>query len=601
MERLLNLFAAQLNEQNRQDEHELLTQIQTTLEAIYQSTRETRSGAEPDRAQLLSEAFSATREGIALLTPSGIVEQGNAAFLAMASGKLHSPIGHPLANALQFDLSHFSETLERVASGIPWSGKATSRADGERSFWISLSHSTAFNANSPQIIALVSDVTEANDTEKRLRLQALHDKLTGLPNRRFFCDHLDELIVELKATGGGADVCFIDLDDFKHVNDCTGHANGDIVLEAMGHRIRNAMGPGAFVARFGGDEFAIVLADQNKVPGEVMEPYQRLLLEFREPFALQNAEAFMSASIGITRFPDHASDIEGLLANADAAMYAAKSAGKNQIRMFSSELQAHRAMQRQVQDKLRRALEDGEIELWFQPKIYAIDGTSAGCEALARWKTPGGDYIPPGSFVPVAEQTGLISPLGNKVFQLAAEQACRWHADGLSPDIAVNVSPQQLRHPRFVKQLQSILDSTQALATWFELEITENAVMADVAQAAAVIDELGSLGFRIAIDDFGTGHSSLSYLKTFNIHTLKIDLSFVRDLMRDDSSNAIVRSIISLGTGLNLTLVAEGVETSAQANFLTESGCDILQGYLFGKPMPSAEYQHWHTTRYELS
>jgi EAL domain-containing protein (putative c-di-GMP-specific phosphodiesterase class I) len=216
---------------------------------------------------------------------------------------------------------------------------------------------------------------------------------------------------------------------------------------------------------------------------------------------------------------------------------------------------------------------------------------------LARWRTPSGEYIPPGRFVPIAEQTGLISPLGSKVFQLAAEQACCWRSSGLNTNIAVNVSPHQLRRPRFVDQLKSILSETGAQAEWFELEITENAVMEDVAQAVRIMDELSALGFRIAIDDFGTGYSSLSYLKNFSIHTLKIDLSFVRDLMRDDHSDAIVRSIISLGSGMKLTLVAEGVETQEQANFLREAGCDVLQGYLIGKPVPQQQYLQWLSAR----
>ncbi|MCA9184002.1 MAG: EAL domain-containing protein, partial [Planctomycetales bacterium] len=212
---------------------------------------------------------------------------------------------------------------------------------------------------------------------------------------------------------------------------------------------------------------------------------------------------------------------------------------------------------------------------------------------LARWRTSSGEYIPPSDFIPVAEQTGLILPLGEVVFQLAAEQACRWFRQGIAPHIAVNVSPHQLRHPRYIEQLDDVLKQTGASADWFELEITEYAMMDDVVHAVSVIETLSARGFRVAIDDFGTGYSSLSYIKSFPIHTLKIDLSFVRDVTHDFQSNAIVRSIVSLGTGLGLTIVAEGVETAEQASVLTEAGVSILQGYYIGKPMSAQQYESW--------
>lgn len=539
----------------------------------------------------IAEALHQSNEGAAILNEAGQVMYSNAALLALSSVDQDATLGLPLPSVLQIDLPNFQGLLKRIASGIPWSGKAISLHAAQRAYWLSLSYSTALGP-AGSIVALVTDITEEDsDTEQSLRQLAMHDKLTGLPNRRYFYEHLEKLLEEMKHTGVGADICFIDLDDFKHVNDYTGHANGDLLLQAMGERIQEVFGPDSFVSRFGGDEFAAVLVDHNAQ--HRLDPYERLRQALREPFPLSEAEAQMSVSIGVTRFPEHGTEIDSLMARADAAMYAAKSLGKNQVVLFSAELQADITARQQVRCKLRRALDDGEIELWFQPKVDARSNTLVGCEALARWRTPAGEYIPPSRFVPVAEQTGLISPLGNKVFQLAAQQACRWRASGIDAHIAVNVSPQQMRHPRFVQQLQQILDQTQADPTWFELEITENAVMEDVKQSVEIMNELTQIGFRIAIDDFGTGYSSLSYLKNFKIHTLKIDLSFVRDLMRDHHSDAIVRSIISLGSGLGLTLVAEGVETEQQAHFLREAGCDILQGYLIGKPMPYGQFEQW--------
>ncbi len=541
---------------------------------------------------LIADALKDAAEGVAILAGDGTILHSNSALVALSLVPTHSIVGHTLPEVLHFKLPSFPSKLVQVAAGIPWSGKVVSQQEGEpRSYWISLSHSVGLAPESP-IVALISDITEhGSHAEKELRQQAMHDKLTGLPNRRYFCEHLESLLIELKLHGVGADIAFIDLDDFKHVNDYTGHANGDLLLLAMGERIQSVLGKQAFVSRFGGDEFAVVLLDQDDAHG--LEPYERLRQTLREPFPLSEAEAQMSVSIGVTRFPDHGQTFEELMAGADAAMYAAKSLGKNQVVLFSHELQAEIKVRQQVRSKLRRALDAGEIELWFQPKVSAQTGQHVGCEALARWRTPSGEYIPPGQFVPIAEQTGLISPLGSKVFQLAVEQACNWRANGMATNIAVNVSPLQLRRPRFVEQLKEILTEHGAQAEWFELEITENAVMEDVTHAIKVMDELCELGFRIAIDDFGTGYSSLSYLKNFSIHTLKIDLSFVRDLMRDEHSDAIVRSIISLGTGMKLTLVAEGVETIQQADFLRDAGCDILQGYLIGKPVPHEQYVNW--------
>jgi diguanylate cyclase (GGDEF)-like protein len=534
-------------------------------------------------------------EGVALLSAQGVVRRANQSLGKMASQNADRLIGKSLADILQLDNSEFVKILGRVTSGMPWFGKAAAELEGERSYWISLSpylcSSEADNQISVKsIVALISDVTEEDLSERNFRRQALHDNLTGLPNRRYFRSHLQDV---LASQGTHGHIAFIDVDDFKTVNDCTGHANGDLLLIAVGERIQEVLGPHAFVARLGGDEFGVILTMDGLEQTQRTAPYEQLLLAFREPFPLNEIEAVVGLSIGVAEIPSQSIEAETLISRADAAMYASKSAGKNQVQLFTAALYDAMLERQRVQSKLRRALIDGQIELWYQPKVDALTNRPVGCEALARWKTPGGEYIPPNQFIPIAEQTGLIAPLGEKVFRLAAMQACQWKLAGHLPFIAVNVSPQQLRHPRFVTRLETILEETGAQPNWFELEITENAVMDDVEHAVRVIDRLEEVGFRIAIDDFGTGYSSLSYLKNFNIHTLKIDLSFVRDLTRDRQSNAIVKSIISLGTGLNLTLVAEGVETHEQAEFLRDAGCDILQGYLIGKPLPSDQYLLW--------
>ena len=548
-----------------------------------------------DRLRLLASVFNGSSEGVAILSPGGRIREANPAFFAMVSPFDQSPVEKLLTDTLQFEIRDFGNVLAQVSQGAPWSGKARGRhhGQGDRSYWVSLSPSSETDEQSTRIIALVSDITELESTQEKLRRQALYDNLTGLPNRRFFRDHLQRLIAESSSTGDGISICFLDLDDFKHVNDSAGHSTGDCLLQAVARRIQDVVGGEAFVARFGGDEFAVIIAHGHQDPPRLSKTLDKLLGSFREPFRLHSTEAHVGLSIGVTSYPDHAHDADTLMCNADIAMYAAKSAGKNRVRFFAPEMQDDVNLRHEVQTRLRRALSQGEIRIFFQPKICAATGRPTGCEALARWQTQDGKFIPPSDFIPIAEQTGLILPLGEIVFQLAAKQACEWDAAGHLPAIAVNISPLQIRHPRFVQQLKSILEETGASAEWFELEITEHAMMDDVDYAIAVIDELAQLGFRIAVDDFGTGYSSLSYLKHFRIHTLKIDLSFVRDVTHDTQSNAVVRSIVSLGSGLGLAVVAEGVETAEQAAELSNIGCTVLQGYHIAKPMTADQYVQW--------
>jgi len=326
---------------------------------------------------------------------------------------------------------------------------------------------------------------------------------------------------------------------------------------------------------------------------------ETLLTEFRRPFDLGDSEAVVGLSIGVTHWPEHGQDVGSLMCNADIAMYAAKTAGKNRIAQFSPEMEDSVNTRHQVQTKLRRALKGGQIALCYQPKACAQTGRTVSCEALARWKTPDGTIISPAEFVPIAEQTGLILPLGELVFRQAAMQAALWERGGKRPKIAINVSPNQLRHLGFISQLQAVIEELNVQPEWFELEITEYAMMEDVEHAMSVVEQLAEMGFSIAIDDFGTGYSSLSYLKHFRIHTLKIDMSFVRDVTHDPRSAAVVRSITSLGHGLGLKVVAEGVETAEQAQLLADMGCTVLQGYYIGRPMLPEQFEAWQLQREE--
>jgi diguanylate cyclase (GGDEF)-like protein/PAS domain S-box-containing protein len=552
-----------------------------------------------DRLRLLASVFNGASEGVAIIAADGSICEANPAFMTMVGD--HSPqvIGHPLHRVIRFEQSNVEEVFKSVASGSTWTGKANLQRSGARArhFWVSLSPTADSQQLTPRVIALVSDITELEDAQAQLISQALYDNLTGLPNRRCFRERLQALIEDNHPPEHGVTVCFLDLDDFKHVNDSTGHAAGDSLLEAVGIRIKSTMGPDAFVARFGGDEFAMILTAPQHQPPHLNAVLELLLNEFRRPFDLGDSEAIVGLSIGVTHWPDQAQDVGSLMCNADIAMYAAKSAGKNRIGHFSPEMEDSVNTRHQVQTKLRRALKGGQIALCYQPKVCAQTGRTVSCEALARWKTPDGTIVSPAEFVPIAEQTGLILPLGELVFRQAAQQAALWEQLGQRPTIAINVSPNQLRHMGFVSQLQTVIDELKVKPEWFELEITEYAMMEDVEHAMSVVKRLADMGFSIAIDDFGTGYSSLSYLKHFRIHTLKIDMSFVRDVTYDPRSAAVVRSITSLGQGLGLKVVAEGVETAEQAKLLAEIGCTVLQGFYIGHPMLPDQFTAWQVQR----
>ncbi|MCA9045591.1 MAG: EAL domain-containing protein, partial [Planctomycetaceae bacterium] len=465
-------------------------------------------------------------------------------------------------------------------------------AQQDRWYWTSISRSGHMENYGNRLIVMFSDVTELEESQRQLEQQALYDNLTHLPNRRFFRRYLGELIGDEEASSFA--VCFLDLDDFKHVNDSLGHSVGDRLLKLVARRLTNTIGTEAFVARFGGDEFAVIVPDLDPAHQRLADITDRIHKAIQAPFRLGENVSVVGTSIGVTLYPDHAESAEILMKNADIAMYAAKSAGKNSICVFDHRMQSQVDQRHQIQRDLRTALQGGDISLHFQPKVCSRTGRLRGCEALSRWKKEDGTYVPPSEFIPIAEQSGLIVPLGELVLTYAAKCCRRWADAGYDPfPMAVNISPQQMRHPGFLERLRSILKETGAKPEWLELEITENAMVDDVERARRLILQLRELGVRTAIDDFGTGYSSLSYLQSLPIDTLKIDASFVKDVHAAKTSAAIARAVVSLGSGLGLTVVAEGVETTQQARRLAELECDVLQGYLISQPVCEEEFVAW--------
>ena len=428
--------------------------------------------------------------------------------------------------------------------------------------------------------------------DRDIRRIAYGDSLTGLPNRLAFRELLDQQLVALQASGGQLALLFVDLDDFKHINDTLGHDAGDEVLEQFAQRIRQCVRLGgegtSEVARFGGDEFVAMIhgEDARDIAAHVADA---ILSELQQPVALMGRQVFLGASIGITLFPQDAPSANVLLKNGDIAMYQAKVAGKNCYRFYSKAMDQAVERRVQLEHDLRGAWERGELSLCYQPIFELASNRLVGAEALLRWQHPVHGVVPPSVFVDVAEQTGLIDAIGRQVLQRACSEALRWKRDGEAPFVSVNVSPRQLRFGDLPSEVATVLRDTGLPAGRLHLELTETAVLGDEIQASALLARLRAMGVKIWLDDFGTGFSGLSHLRRVPVDGVKIDRSFIADVLRDPDDLALTSAIIAMAHSLGITVVGEGVENEGQYAVLRERGCDHAQGYWLGRPMAASE------------
>ena len=439
----------------------------------------------------------------------------------------------------------------------------------------------------PHLVVAVRDIRERKEAEADIRRLALHDALTGLPNRRAFAARLDEEIVAAGETGGHLALLCLDLDRFKEVNDLFGHAAGDKMLKNVARCISGILGEGQMLARLGGDEFAII-APRLARPEEASRIAEAILRAFREENENATAEGLMSTSIGIALCPDDASDREMLLSNADAALYRAKSEGRDTWRFYEETMGLEARSRRLMEHELRHAVARNEFTLVYQPQKKLDTGETIGYEALLRWSHPERGNVSPAVFVPIAEESGIIVPIGEWVLRTAAREAAAWDQP---LTIAVNVSPVQLHSPNFVQTVHQVLLDTGLSPHRLELEITETALVRDMTRALTTLRQLKALGIHIAMDDFGTGYSSLSNLRAFPFDKIKIDGSFIKQVDTNEQAATIVKAVLGIGRGLGLPVLAEGVETSEELKFLAGEFCQIGQGYLLGRPgpIPAAE------------
>jgi diguanylate cyclase (GGDEF)-like protein/PAS domain S-box-containing protein len=469
---------------------------------------------------------------------------------------------------------------------------ARQAVDGEVR-WYSVSGEPVFDASGDftGYRGVGRDISDRKRAEQELERLAHYDKLTGLPNRAMLQDRLAQALLRAQRSETLVAVLFLDLDRFKEVNDSLGHAVGDALLHEVAKRIGGCLRSTDTVARLGGDEFTVLLEGVHRVE-EIERVAGKILTAVARPLRLGAHELAVSTSIGATVYPLDDQDQDTLLKNADMAMYHAKQEGRNNIQFFSPEMGTHSERRLDLTTGLRHALERGELSAHYQPLVEVKSGRLVGLEALLRWENPDFGRVSPAQFIPIAEDTGLIVPIGEWMLRAACRQMRAWRRAGCAPGyVAVNLSPRQFRQQDVVELVYRVLREYSMPPDSLELEITESTVMQRTEEAIMKMRRLRQLGVRIAIDDFGTGYSSLAYLQRFPVHTLKVDQSFVRDIRSDKDKAAIVSTVIGLARSLKLTALAEGVETREQLEFLRREGCELYQGYLYSRPLPAAEIE----------
>lgn len=539
-----------------------------------------------------AKVFEHSIEGIVVTDREGTMLRVNPAFSAITGYTPEEAVGQNprLLKSDRHDALFYQAMWEQLAREGQWSGEIWNRRKNGEIFpeWLTINAVRNAYGKITNYVSIFHDITELKRQQEAIEHQAQHDALTGLPNRVLFNDRLQVALARMRRKNNKLALLFLDLDHFKNINDGFGHTAGDNLLVVLSQRLKTQLRAGDTLARQGGDEFLILLPEIETVE-DVGMIATRLLERLRAPFYHGEIEYFVSASIGLTIAPDDGSSADGLIKNADMAMYRAKKLGRNSYQFFTPELdaQAHRRLF--LEAKLRKGIELGEFELHYQPQV-SLSGAIVGAEALVRWRHEGA-LIPPGEFIPLAEDSGLILPLGEWVLRMAARQTKLWQDEGFHLDVSVNVSSRQFAGQPLSDLLRDVLATTGLRSGRVYFEITESILMDDIVKAQRILEELRAMGGKFYLDDFGTGYSSLSYLKRLPLDGLKIDRSFIRDIEADADSRAIAAAIVSLAETLNLAVVAEGVETDAQLAILRGmSGSMLIQGYLASPPVPADRF-----------
>ncbi len=550
--------------------------------------------------QLAASVFSHAREGIMITDAAGNIVRVNDTFSQITGYGREEAVGKN--TRMLSSGRHAPVFFETMWSDLKekgyWSGEIWNRRkDGEVYAELETISAVCDEKGVVQhYVALFTDITPLKDHQRQLEHVAHYDGLTGLPNRVLLADRLQQAMVQAQRRGQSLAVAFLDLDGFKAVNDQYGHAMGDALLNALANRMKEALREEDSLSRFGGDEFVAVLVDLNS-PTDCEPVLERLLQAVCAPLQLGVETVQVSASIGVTLYPQDCGDADLLMRHADQAMYLAKLAGKNRYHLFDVAHDVVSKSMREGLEQVRIALERREFVLYYQPKVNMRSGLVIGAEALIRWQHPQRGLLPPGLFLPIIENHAMSVELGEWVISSALSQMAQWRESGLKLSVSVNIGARQLQQNGFVERLQTLLSEwPQVPPQALELEILETSALEDISQVSAVILACQALGVRFALDDFGTGYSSLTYLKRLPAELLKIDQSFVRDMLTDTDDLAIVQGVIGLAKAFRRNVIAEGVETIAHGELLLPLGCELAQGYGIARPMPAADIPSWVKT-----
>ncbi len=551
--------------------------------------------AAQQRQRLSATVFDNTHDGIIVTNAQREILTVNRAFCEITGYSEEEVRGQTprILSSGEHDPTFYEAMWHSIRQSGRWQGEIRNRArDGEIfPAWLTVSSVKDTQGEITNYVGIFSDITPLKHSLEQIEHLAHHDPLTGLPNRLLFRDRLKIAIRQARRSRYALAVLFLDIDRFKDINDSLGHAMGDQLLLEMAGRIRSNVREEDTVARLGGDEF-VILINRIDSADEAEQVAQKIMTALEAPIRLEASELSLQVSMGISLYPEDGEDGDELIGHADIAMYHAKEQGLSEYHFYNETMSARAKARLEMETALRRALIREEFELHYHPQVTLSSGRLCGVEALVRWQRPGSGLIPPNHFIPLAEETGLIEPLGTWVLNSACRQAADWCNQGIEfGRMAVNVSGVQIRRGNLVERVAEALQQSGLDPARLELEITESVIMEQTEQTLGQLQELKSLGIQLSVDDFGTGYSSLSYLQHLPVDKLKIDRAFVRNLPAADKDVAIARAVIALGQGLNLQIIAEGVETEAQRDFLLQQGCDEGQGWLFGRPVPAAQFK----------
>ncbi|KIQ56539.1 phosphodiesterase DibA [Pseudomonas fluorescens] len=559
-----------------------------------------KTGQSADRERLRQAAavFDCTREGVLVTDRNGLIVHVNRAFMAITGYEEDEVLGQRpnLFKSGRHGADFYRAMFTALAEVGEWSGEIWNRRKSGEIYpqWQTIRVIRDDDAKVSHYVAVFSDISAIKDSEHELAHLAHHDPLTGLPNRLLFSDRTEQALASAQLHKRGCALLLVDLDHFKNINDSLGHNVGDELLKRVAERFRGLFAPGVTLARLGGDEFA-VLVENCSQPGQAAVLARRILDALKEPLRFDDHALFINASVGISLFPGDARSAGQLLRNADSALFKAKSTGRDGYALYTEELTAHAQQRVEIAFELRRALEQQELRVYYQPVHDLASGRLVGVEALVRWQHPSRGLVSPAEFIPIAERTGLIARIDAWVMDQACRQMCRWQQAGVALEfVAVNVSSRLFAHRELYDEVARVLHDTGLDPACLELEVTESAVMEDPEVALEQMYRLRELGVRLAIDDFGTGYSSLLRLKRLPVQKLKIDQGFVAGLPWDEDDVAIVRVIVALARSMGMQVHAEGIEQREQAAFLLEQACELGQGYWFGRPVPAPQLDWAH-------